>query len=92
MSKTKRPRVRIRFKYNKDTGDIEEFIIDDNAPSASEEYHDKIAEAIAARLGSNPEIEDAGPIHLQQMEPQPVEVEPEKKEEKEKPVEESKEK
>ncbi len=58
----KRPPVRIHFKYNIDTGDIEEFIIDDNAPAASEDYHDKIAEAIASRLGHEPDISDAGPI------------------------------
>ncbi len=60
----KRPRVRIRFKYNTDTGEIEEFIIDDNAPAASEGYHNGVARAIASRLGSQPEIEDAGAISL----------------------------
>jgi len=60
----KRPRVRIRFKYNKDTGEIEEFIIDNNAPGASEKYHDGIARSIAGQLGINPEIEDAGAISL----------------------------
>lgn len=56
-----RPPVRIRFRYNLDTGEIEEFLIDDNAPHLSEGYHNKIAGAIAANLARHPDIEDAGP-------------------------------
>jgi plasmid stabilization system protein ParE len=66
--------VRIRFKYNKDTGEIEEFIIDDQAPAASEAYHDDVAHAIAGRLGRDPEIEDAGPVRLPQVEPEAVDI------------------
>lgn len=84
----KRPRIRIRFKYNKDTGEIEEFIIDDSAPAASEAYHDKVAHTIAGRLARNPEVEDAGPIRLPQIEPRLVEVPvTEKEEEEERPQE-----
>lgn len=61
MTEPKRPRIRIRFKYNRETGVIEDFIIDDNAPTASEEYHDQVAQAIAALLGRAPAIADAGP-------------------------------
>lgn len=57
-----RPKVRVRFKYNVDTGEIEEFIIDDNAPDRSESYHDQVARAFADPLGRHPEIEDAGRI------------------------------
>jgi len=70
----RRPRVRIRFKYNKDTGEIEEFIVDDNAPAASEGYHDQVAHAIAGRLARHPDVQDAGPVRLPQLEPRPVEV------------------
>jgi plasmid stabilization system protein ParE len=66
----RRPRVRIRFTYNKDTGEIEEFIVDDQAPEASEAYHDDVARAVAGRLGRDPEIEDAGPGRLAQTAPQ----------------------
>lgn len=55
-----RPPIRISFKYNKDTGDIVEFIIDDNSPTASEEFHNKVAEAVASPLGRRLEIQDAG--------------------------------
>jgi plasmid stabilization system protein ParE len=67
-----RPGIRIRFTYNKDTGEIEEFIIDDQAPDASEAYHDKVAHAIAGRMARDPEIEDAGPVRLPQGTPQAV--------------------
>lgn len=56
-----RPKVTIRFKYNLDTGEIEEFIVDDHAPAARESYHDQVAERVARRLVKNPEIVDAGP-------------------------------
>lgn len=69
----KRPPIRIRFRYNVDTGEIEEFIIDDNAATASEAYHDKVARAIASRLGHNPVIDDAGPVRNRDMPPIQVE-------------------
>lgn len=56
-----RPSVRIRFRFNIDTGDIE-FIIDDASPDRSEEYHNKVAHAIASFLDRQPEIKDAGAI------------------------------
>jgi plasmid stabilization system protein ParE len=55
-----RPPVRISFKYNKDTGEIVEFIVDDNSPTASEEFHDRVAEAVATSLSRRAEIYDAG--------------------------------
>ena len=57
----KRPPVKIKFKFNIETGTIEEFIIDDNAAGASEEYHDRVAEKIGQLLARNPEIFDTGP-------------------------------
>jgi plasmid stabilization system protein ParE len=91
MNEKKRPPIRISFKYNKDTGEIEEFIVDDNAPTASETLHNKIAEAISSRLGRRPEIEDAGNIRLPSIEPRVLEspaVNEEKKQEQQ-PAEES---
>lgn len=87
MSDKKRPPIRVSFKYNKDTGEIEEFIVDDNAPTASETLHNRIAEAISSRLGRRPEIEDAGNVRLPQIEPR-VTDEPVADREKEKPFEE----
>ena len=85
----KRPRVRIRFKYNKDTGEVEEFIVDDQAPAASEAYHDKVAHAIAGRLARDPDVEDAGPVRLPQIEPQVVEVPAVEEKEEQEPAEEA---
>ena len=56
-----RPPIRIRFQFNVDTGDME-FIVDDDSPDRSEDYHDKVAQAIARFLARNPEIADAGHI------------------------------
>lgn len=57
----KRPPIRIHFQFNLETGDIE-LIVDDNAPDRSEDYHDRVAAAIAGLLARHPEIRDAGPI------------------------------
>lgn len=59
--RSQRPPVRIRLKYNSDTGEVEELLIDDGAPDCSEEYHDRVADAVARLLSRNPEVEDAGP-------------------------------
>jgi hypothetical protein len=58
---SERPRVKVRFKFNEVSGEIEELIIDDAAPDRSEKYHDDTARAIAERLGPKAEIRDAGP-------------------------------
>jgi len=59
-----RPKVKVKFKYNFETGEVEEFIIDDNKPDASQEYHDIVADSIAKTVCLNPEIKDAGNIRL----------------------------
>jgi len=57
---SERKPVTIRFRFNKDSGEIEQFLIDDGDRAAPEEYHNKIARAIAGRLFRRPQIEDAG--------------------------------
>ena len=64
MAGATRPAVKIRFRYNVDTGEIEQLIVDDQAPDRSERYHDQVAGAVAGYLGRRPLIEDAGPRHL----------------------------
>ncbi len=54
----------MRFKYDTDTGEIVEFIVDDNAPSGSERYHEAVARAVAEKLGKNIEIAGAGAVRL----------------------------
>lgn len=64
---SERKPVTIRFRFNKDTGQIEEFLIDDGDRAAPEAHHDKIARAIAGRLFRRPEIEDAGAASVEQI-------------------------
>lgn len=52
--------ITIRFRFNQDTGQVEQFLIDDGDRAAPEEYHNRIARAIAGRLFRRPQIEDAG--------------------------------
>lgn len=59
----KRPPVKIKFRFNLETGTIEQFIVDDNAVGASEEYHDRVALAVGDLLARKVEIKDAGPRH-----------------------------
>lgn len=61
MSTVSRPPVNIRFRFNIETGQIEDFIIDDNAIAADEDYHDRVAAKIAGLLANNPEIFATGP-------------------------------
>jgi hypothetical protein len=65
MSTSKKKPVTIRFRYNKQTGEVEDLIVDDNAPNAPEEQHDRIAALIASQLGARATIEDAGSIHFE---------------------------
>jgi hypothetical protein len=64
---SERKPVTIRFRFNKDTGQIEEFLIDDGDRTAPEAYHDKIARAIAGRLFREPQIEDAGAASVEKI-------------------------
>jgi len=57
----KRPPVKIKFRFNLETGTVEQFIVDDNAVGASEDYHDRVALAVGDLLARNVEIRDAGP-------------------------------
>jgi len=63
MAENQRPKIKVRFKYNIETGEVEEFIVDDNAPFASEEQHDQIARIIAQKISCHPDIYDAGMNH-----------------------------
>lgn len=65
MSPSKKQPVTIRFRYNKESGEIEDLIVDDNTPNASEAFHDQVADLIARQLGANATIVDAGPIRFE---------------------------
>lgn len=57
----KRPPVKIKFRFNLETGTVEQFVVDDNAAGASEEYHDRVALAVGDLLARKVEVKDAGP-------------------------------
>ncbi len=63
----KRPPVKIKFRFNLETGTIEQFIVDDNAAGASEEYHDRVALVVGDLLARKVEIKDAGPRYRQRL-------------------------
>jgi hypothetical protein len=64
MSDTpQRPRIRVKFTQNVETGEMS-MIVDDSSPTASEEYHDKVAKLFATPLARNADIQDAGPIRI----------------------------
>ena len=52
--------LRIRFEFNKQTGEVEELLVDDGDRTAPEDYHDTIARQIADQLVPNARIRDAG--------------------------------
>ncbi len=81
-AKSERPRVRVRFRFNVETGETD-FIIDDQSPDRSNQYHDAMAAAIAAYLSSNPQIEDAGAIRHELERDRYQMIEAEKNEKKE---------
>jgi len=64
MSQSPKKSVNIRFRFNKETGEIEDLIVDDNTPNASEKFHDDVARLIAGQLGARALIRDAGPIRF----------------------------
>ena len=61
--------------------EIEDLIVDDNAPNATEEFHDQVADLIASQLGANATIEDAGPIRFESRPASKTEVDKSKSEE-----------
>ena len=74
MSTSDRKPVNIRFRYNKESGEIEDLIVDDNSPGASESHHDRIADLVARQLGSQPLIHDidSPPPPLPPLPPIPI--------------------
>lgn len=48
--------TRVRFVLNKLTGEVEEFIIDDQDRSLPEDEHDRIAREVGALIARNPTL------------------------------------
>jgi hypothetical protein len=49
--------VRVQFRFNKLTGEVEQFIVDDQDRTLSEERHDEIATEVALLVAERPGIE-----------------------------------
>lgn len=56
--------IRIVFKFNKVTGEVEEFLVDDQDQGLSEARHDEIALAFAKLFERHPSIEEVIPSPL----------------------------
>ncbi len=48
--------VRVRFRFNQRTGEIEEFLVDDQDQTLSEAEHDRIAAQIAGMVAVSPTL------------------------------------
>jgi hypothetical protein len=51
----------VRFRFNKRTGEVEEFIVDDQSRRLPEREHDRIARAVASVVALDPRITEVMP-------------------------------
>jgi hypothetical protein len=51
--------TRVRFRFNKVTGEVEEFLVDDQDRRLSEADHDRIAADVADFVAVSPRIHEA---------------------------------
>ena len=63
-------RLNIRFRYDKRTGEVVEFLIDDGDRTAPESHHDALARALADELVPTALIRDAA--EMVTADPEPV--------------------
>ncbi|GAB4537402.1 MAG: hypothetical protein Tsb0020_51980 [Haliangiales bacterium] len=64
--------VRVRFRFNQRTGEIEEFLVDDQDQTLSEAEHDRIAAQIAGMIAVSPTlvpVDDVEAASIAQGEP-----------------------
>ncbi len=62
--------VHVRFRFNKVTGEVEEFLVDDQDRNLPEAEHDRIATAVGRSVIRSPrpiEVEPTGPEPPQQV-------------------------
>lgn len=56
----------VRFRFNKVTGEVEEFLVDDQDRNLSEAEHDRIAADVARFVVSNPRVLEVAPSRVTQ--------------------------
>ena len=53
--------TRVRFRFNKVTGEVEEFLVDDQDRRLPEAEHDRIALDVGQMVAANPRVHEALP-------------------------------
>lgn len=53
--------TRVRFRFNKATGEVEEFVVDDGDRTLPEAEHDRIAVEVGERIAARPRITEVRP-------------------------------
>lgn len=53
--------VSVRFRFNKRTGEVEEFLVDDHDHDLPEAEHDRIALGVARVIATHPQIQEVVP-------------------------------
>lgn len=53
--------TRVRFRFNKATGEVEEFVVDDGDRTLPEAEHDRIATAVGERIAARPRVIEVRP-------------------------------
>lgn len=61
--------VHVRFRFNKLTGEVEEFLVDDQNRQLSEAEHERIADDVGRMLCRRPRVNEVTPLAQQ---PQPI--------------------
>ena len=51
----------VRFRFNKVTGEVEEFLVDDQDRHLSEAEHDRIAAEVGRFVAAYPRLREVGP-------------------------------
>ncbi len=75
--------ITVRFRFNKLTGEVERFIVDDHDQQLPEHVHDSIAAEIGRSVAGNPQIVEVVAPPSPERETQPEEPEPPTEEERE---------
>ncbi len=66
--------TRVRFRFNRVTGEVEEFLVDDQDRNLAEAEHDRIATTVGRVLGRHPTLSEvtAAPGPVRDPEPESV--------------------
>lgn len=64
--------VRVRFRFNKRTGEVEEFLVDDQDRRLPEHIHDEVALEVGGVVVPFPEIQEVQPVARARVPLQPI--------------------